>query len=73
MSVVLLTNDIQKSRKLKGKRFTTCCEYGKSQTTQLCPITPQAAKLGPITYHANNLGPITCHGKPLLGFATPSQ
>ena len=50
-----------------------CCEYGKSQTTQLCPITPQAAKLGPITYHADNLGPITCHGKPLLGFATPSQ
>ena len=44
-----------------------CCEYGKAQTTQLCPTTPQAAKLGPITYRADNLGPITCHGKPQFG------
>ena len=55
MSLLLVSNNINRQWNFKGKSPFTRCENNKSRITLLCPITP----------HATNLGSITRHGKPL--------
>ena len=55
MFVLLVSNDINHCKKVKGKSFVMHCESSKAHIMLLYPIVPHKAYLDPIVHHAGNL------------------